>query len=72
MTKVNTFAITLMYLQENPWTGLSIYAEKLNACLAMIGFVSLLVEIPTGNIEIDKSGDSDHDLYYRVRSKHFP
>lgn len=41
--KLNNFAIEpKMYVQENPRTGFTPYAEKLNGRLAMIGFVSLL------------------------------
>lgn len=41
--KLNNFAIEpKMYVQENPRTGFTPYAEKLNGRLAMIGFISLL------------------------------
>ena len=41
--KLNNFAVEpKMYVQENPRTGFTTYAEVLNGRLAMIGFVSLL------------------------------
>lgn len=41
--KLNNFAIEpKMYVQENPRTGFTSYAEQLNGRLAMIGFISLL------------------------------
>lgn len=41
--KLNNFAIEpKMYVDENPRTGFTSYAEVLNGRLAMIGFISLL------------------------------
>jgi hypothetical protein len=41
--KLNNFAIEpKMYVQENPRTGFTPYAEVLNGRLAMIGFLALL------------------------------
>lgn len=48
--KMNNFAVEpKMYVQENPRTGFTPYAEMLNGRLAMLGFVSLLaLEVFTG------------------------
>jgi len=41
--KLNNFAIEpRVYVQENPRTGFTSYAEILNGRLAMVGFISLL------------------------------
>ncbi|MGQ4645875.1 high light inducible protein [Lyngbya aestuarii] len=41
--KMNNFAIEPeIYVQENPRTGFTPYAEMVNGRLAMIGFISLL------------------------------
>jgi len=41
--KMNNFAIEpQIYVQENPRTGFTPYAEMVNGRLAMIGFISLL------------------------------
>lgn len=41
--KMNNFAIEpKMYVEENPRTGFTPYAEVLNGRLAMVGFISLL------------------------------
>jgi hypothetical protein len=41
--KLNNFAIEpKIYVQENPRTGFTPYAEVLNGRLAMIGFLALL------------------------------
>lgn len=41
--KLNNFAIEpTIYVEENPRTGFTPYAEALNGRLAMIGLVSLL------------------------------
>lgn len=41
--KMNNFAIEpKVYVQENPRTGFTPYAEVINGRLAMIGFISLL------------------------------
>ncbi|MDB9514239.1 high light inducible protein [Kamptonema animale CS-326] len=41
--KLNNFAIEpTIYVEEEPRTGFTTYAERLNGRLAMIGFVSLL------------------------------
>jgi hypothetical protein len=41
--KLNNFAIEpKMYVDENPRTGFTSYAEVLNGRLAMLGFISLL------------------------------
>ena len=48
---LNNFAVEpKVYVQENPRTGFTPYAEILNGRLAMIGFVSLLaLEVITGH-----------------------
>ncbi|NTW18761.1 MAG: high light inducible protein [Nostocales cyanobacterium W4_Combined_metabat2_030] len=38
-----------MKVDQTPRVGFTEYAEKLNGRLAMIGFVSLIVEAITGN-----------------------
>ncbi|CAA9255685.1 CAB/ELIP/HLIP superfamily [uncultured Coleofasciculus sp.] len=41
--KLNNFAIEpRVYVQENPRSGFTPYAEILNGRLAMVGFISLL------------------------------
>ena len=41
--KLNNFAIEpTIYVEQEPRTGFTTYAERLNGRLAMIGFVSLL------------------------------
>lgn len=47
---LNNFAVEpKVYVQANPRTGFTPYAEMLNGRLAMIGFVSLLaLEVFTG------------------------
>ncbi|MGB5960818.1 MAG: high light inducible protein [Coleofasciculaceae cyanobacterium] len=48
---LNNFAVEpKVYVQANPRTGFTPYAEMLNGRLAMIGFVSLLaLEVFTGH-----------------------
>lgn len=48
---LNNFAVEpKVYVQENPRTGFTPYAEILNGRLAMIGFISLLaLEVITGH-----------------------
>lgn len=48
---LNNFAVEpKVYVQENPRTGFTDYAEILNGRLAMIGFISLLaLEVITGH-----------------------
>lgn len=42
--KLNNFAVEpKIYIQANPRTGFTPYAEVINGRLAMIGFMSLLV-----------------------------
>ncbi|MHC5823626.1 MAG: high light inducible protein [Nostoc sp.] len=39
-----------IYVDQTPRTGFTEYAEKLNGCLAMIGFISLrALEVLTGH-----------------------
>jgi hypothetical protein len=47
---LNNFAVEpKVYVQENPRTGFTPYAEIINGRLAMIGFISLLaLEVITG------------------------
>jgi hypothetical protein len=47
----NNFAIEpKMYVTDGPQAGWTVYAEKLNGRLAMIGFVALLIqEVLTGH-----------------------
>jgi len=47
--KMNNFAIEpTVYIDDEPRTGFTPYAERLNGRLAMIGFVSLLaLEVST-------------------------
>lgn len=47
--KINNFAIEpTVYVDDEPRTGFTPYAERLNGRLAMIGFVSLLaLEVST-------------------------
>jgi Chlorophyll A-B binding protein len=49
--RVNIFAVEpKMYVTEESQAGWTVYAEKLNGRLAMIGFVSLLLlEVATGH-----------------------
>ncbi|HEY9739789.1 MAG TPA: chlorophyll a/b-binding protein [Coleofasciculaceae cyanobacterium] len=49
--KLNNFAVEpKMYVQENPRTGFTPYAEIVNGRLAMIGFISLLaLEVVSGH-----------------------
>jgi hypothetical protein len=48
--KLNNFAIEpTMYVDDSMRTGFTVYAEKMNGRLAMIGFISILAfEVITG------------------------